>query len=669
MRSKRKKGSTPVALLTGLGLPLLALFGVFSLIPYESMTARWPMGITAEEVHAYQHWFDQRPDTMAEVDVPRFDLDADGPCSDGDGAVRRLTTSGRVDTVTFSRLGDDRVLVFSGARTLDDQHAVRLSPADMSSIRMVYAADVARGYGMPSGRTGVVKLGSCGDDEGLFLVQEAIDQRFVDAHGSPGSLLVDSSSMTENPLVAEEAARSLHALGEGTVARINGNAAALWGLVMSAAGQQEARPIAWFDPANGRYEPAFGASASGRTVVPDQGSRAVEQYLTTSDAQQKMRALAAAMRQDSAALAVRLAEIDARNASAFVGETRIGYVRAQLMHERAGFLRRLFHPDLEVGAPLLNVADRGTQAARGDLDPLLRKYLVGDTIRFPRAKHLIDHVITVPAGYGVVLEKGARLNMAPGSGLIVHGSLHVRGTGLNPVFIRPADDLAAWAGIQVLGSGETRCVITGLKMSGGGAAMTGEGLLKAMLGFQGCEVSITKSVITDAKGEAAVGVLRGSLTMDETVLGSGHSLFVDASFAACAFKKCSFLGEGSAQGIKGNGAKISATDCGFTNFGSTAIDLSMRSRAALKRCVLNGNGTAVLATNGAEVAADGCTFSGNAVGISLKRLKEGQDGGRAVVYQNTFVNKGADKVVDAVSRWTTGTGAMPEDVSSATGLD
>ena len=669
MRSKRKKGSTPVALLTGLGLPLLALFGVFSLIPYESMTARWPMGITAEEVHAYQHWFDQRPDTMAEVEVARFDLDTDGPCSDGDGAVRRLTTKDRMDTVRFSRAGDDRILVFSGVRTLDDQHAVRLSPADMSAIRVLYAAEVAHAYGLPSGKTRVVKLGSCGDDEGLFLAQESIDQRFVDAHGSPGSLLVDSSSATENALVAGEATRSLRSLIEGDHARINGNAAAVWGLVMSAAQQGDARPMAWFDPANGRYEPAFGASGSVASITADKGAQAVERYLSTGDAQEKMRVLAGTMRQDSADLTARLAEIDARNASAFVGDTRIGYVRAQLVHERAEFLRRLFHPEVGEGTTTERGQVASKQAARGDLDPLLRKYLVGDTIRFPRAKHLIDHVITVPVGYGVVLEKGARLNMAPGSGLIVNGPLHMRGTGLNPVFIRPTEDGAAWAGIQVKGSGDTRCVITGLKMSGGGAVVTDEGLLKAMFGFQGCDVSITKSVITDAEGEAAIAVLRGSLKMDETVLGSGRSALVDASFAACTFTKCSFLGEGTAQGIKANGAKISATDCGFTKFGSTAIDLSMRGRAVLKRCVFNGNASAVLASNGAEVAADGCTFSGNAVGIALKRLKEGQDGGGAVVYQNTFVNNGADKEVDAASRWTTGTGAMPEDVSSATGLD
>lgn len=669
MRSKRKKGSTPVALLTGLGLPLLALFGVFSLIPYERMTAQWPLGITAEEVHAYQHWFDQRPDTMAEVEVERFDLDADGPCSDSDGATRRLTTKDRTDTVTCTRAGEDRILVFTGTKPLDGQHMVRLSPADMSAIRVLYAAEVAHSYGLPSGKTRVVKFGSCGDDEGLFLAQEAIDQRFVDAHGSPGSLLVDSSSATENALVAEEAARSLRSLAEGDHARINGNAAAVWGLVMSAAQREDARPLAWFDPANGRYEPAFGASASIASIALDKGTKAVEQYLTTADAREKMRALSSTMRHDSADLTARLAEIDARNASAFVGDTRIGYVRAQLVHERTEFLRRLFHPEVEGGAPTQLASEGEKQVVRGELDPLLRKYLFGDTIRLPRAKHLIDHVITVPVGYGVVLEKGCRLNMAPGSGLIVHGALHMRGTGLNPVFIRPTDDGAAWAGIQVKGSGGTRCAITGLKMSGGGATMTEEGLLKAMLGFQGCDVSITKSVITDVKGETAVAVLRGTLRMDETYMGSGRSALVDASFTACTFSKCSFLGEGTGRGIIANGAKVSASDCGFTKFTGAAIDLSMRSRAALKRCVFSGNGTAVMATNGAEVSADGCTFSGNQVGIALKRLKEGQDGGSAVVYQNTFTGNGSDKEFDPSSRWNTGTGAMPEALSSAAGRD
>lgn len=667
MRSKRKKGSTPVALLTGLGLPLLALFGVFSLIPYESMTAQWPLGITSEEVHAYQHWFDQRPDTMPEVEVDRFDLDADGPCSDGGGTVRRLTTKAGMDTVTFTRTGDDRHLVFRGAGSLDGQHALRLAPADMSSIRLLYAAEVAHAYGLPSGKARVVRLRSCGDDEGLFLAQEAIDQRFVDAHGSPGSLLVDSSSAVENGLVAEEAARSMHALEEGDVARINANAAAVWGLVLSAARGEYVGPLAWFDASSGRYEPAFGASASARAAGPDLGGRALEQYLATGDAREKMRALAATMRQDSADLTARLAGIDAHNASAFVGDTRIGFVRAQLVHERAEFLRRLFHPELEGGVSTPKVAESGTLVARGDLDPLLRKYLVGDTIRFPRAKHLIDHVITVPAGYGVVLEKGARLNMAPGSGLIVNGSLHMRGTGLNPVFIRPRDEGAAWAGIQVKGSGQTRCAITGLKISGGGDPIAGEGLLKAMLGFQGCEVSITKSVITDTRGEAAVAVLRGELAMEETVLGSGRSVMVDASFTSCSFTKCTFLGEGTGQGIRGNGARVSASDCGLTSFTGPAMDFAMRSRVALKRCVFNANGTAVRATNGAEVSADGCTFTGNQVGLALKRSKEGQDGGTGVLYQNTFTGNGSDKEVDAASHWTAGAGALPEDLSSVLG--
>ena len=111
MRSKRKKGSTPVALLTGLGLPLLALFGVFSLIPYERMTDRWPLGITGEEVHAYQRWFDQRPDTMPKVDVPRLELSANGDC---DGA--------REFTHQVPNVGPDAEIVqFSGVYA--DPHA------------------------------------------------------------------------------------------------------------------------------------------------------------------------------------------------------------------------------------------------------------------------------------------------------------------------------------------------------------------------------------------------------------------------------------------------------------------------------------------------------------------------------------------------------------------
>ncbi|HMW96485.1 MAG TPA: CotH kinase family protein, partial [Flavobacteriales bacterium] len=227
MRSKRKKGSTPVALLTGLGLPLLALFGVFSLIPYERMTDRWPLGITGEEVHAYQRWFDQRPDTMPKVDVPRLELSANGDC---DGA-REFTLQDHPGSVTLEKDGEERILSFPATSPWNDQHTVRLVPADMSAIKRLYAAEVVRRLGVPSGKAGLVRLSVCGDDQGLFLVLEGVDQDFVEAHGASGDVVFGTRTPVD-PLVRREADHALNELTAlGELWRIDGRSAAVLGMV------------------------------------------------------------------------------------------------------------------------------------------------------------------------------------------------------------------------------------------------------------------------------------------------------------------------------------------------------------------------------------------------------------------------------------------------------
>lgn len=674
MRSKRKRNSTPMALLVGLGLPVLALFGLFSLIPYDQMTAQWPMGITAEEVHAYQHYFDQRPDTMATVDVQRFDLDSTGDCMEGDGAeaTRRFNAKGYADKVVVSRAGDAWLLALPDGQPFRDQHALRLSPASMSSIRALYAREVAHVYGLAHGHAELVRLWSCGDDQGLFLAEEVIEQSFVDREGNAGSSLVDSAGAMEgdDAMIAEEARRSARSLIDNADwSRINENAAAIWGVVSAAAGYTPAeRGGAWFDPTVRAFQPALGPMVRSSAAM-DVGDRALAFYVSAPEAQRKMAALATTMRQDSAELEHRLAEVDAMNASAFVGDTRIGYVRAQLGQERKDFLHRLFDPEpvASFGLAVVDTVKKAVPVV--ELDPFLRRYLVGDTVRIPRAKHVIDHVITVPAGIGVVLEKGARLNMAPGSGLVVNGSLHMRGTSLNPVFIRPTDDGAAWAGICVNGTGRTRCVITGLKMSGGSMLKDDQGDHNAMLSFHGCEVSISSSAITGARGPAAVAIERGTMSMRECYFSSGTDALVDVTFAQGVFSKCSFMSEGAPMGGRGKGAQLRFDDCAFTGFRSEGLSLRIKSTAVLRRSMFSANGTAISAMDGSEILLDGCTLSGNSTAIDLHRSKPGQPGGKATVYQNTFATNGSDKRVDEWSTWTAGTGAMPEQVSSAAGKD
>lgn len=672
MRSKRKGSSTPRAFLVGLGIPALALFAVFSLISYDRMTADWPLGISSEEVHLYQHWFDQRPDTMAEVEVLRFDLDSSGPCGESAGgkAWRRFNTVGYADSALVSRLDDGWMLTLRDERPYQGQHAMVLRPAGLSSIRCLYAREVARHLGVTHGSARLVRLWSCGDDAGLFLAEEAVTDRYVDEHGTPGSVLVDSLAMSNaDSMAVKEALRSATALiAEGDLNRMDGKSATVWALVSEAAGLDMRQHAAmWFEPAGRIFVTALINAGQGE-APGGTAQRTLTAYLSVPQVKEAVRSLAEELRKDSTALADLLAEVDAQNASAFVGDTRIGYVRAQLGQERKEFLRRLLHSAMEGnGGSAMAEAERKA-APGGELDPFLRRYLVGDTIRIPRAKHLIDHVITVPPGYGLVLEKGARLNMAPGAGLVVNGALHMRGTGLNPVFIRPTDDGVPWAGIRVNGRDGTRCVISGLKMSGGSTLPSDDGAGASMLSFVDCDVSLAKSSITDARGPAMVSATRGALAMEECYLSTGSDALVDLAFTTARFKGCSFLGTAS-KGLRLKATVAQATDCGFTRFSFVGLSAGLKSKVLLERCSFLENGTAVVLADGALGYSDGCAFKGNTVAFDLHCNKPGLGGGQVTSYQSTFEANGTDHRADARSSWKEGVRPGSEAFSSAGGAD
>lgn len=585
MSARSRRGNMPVALLAGVGIPMLGLFGLFSLVSYDQMTARWPLGITGEEVHAYQRWFDQRPDTMPTMELDRVELTADGACEE----ARTLTMAGHSDNVTLRDDGADRILSFPEDEPWNDQHTVRLVPADRTSVSRLYAAEVARALGVPCGHADLVRLSICGDDQGLFLALEEADQPFVDRHGVPGEVVL-GGSVPVDTLIRREADRALKGLtGSGDLWRIDARSAAVIGLVMSAAGNGHVPGTASFEPRSGTYRPLLGGHAND--TIHDPGARALAWYLGTSDAQQRMRALADSLRRDSAAMNARLADLDASIASAFTGDMRIGYARAMLSHGRRTYLSRLFSGVRKEGStpPISSASPDRVPAS--DLDPLLRKHLVGDTIRLPRNKYLIDHVITVPAGYGLVLEKGARLNMAPGSGLVVHGALHARGTKLNPVFIRPEDGNAPWAGIHVIGDGHVRCTLSGLRMSGGGAPIDSSDAPRAMLAFQGCDVTIAGGSIGGSRDGRMISVEHGKLTLRETYLAGGRAPQVEVTFADLDASACSFVGDGAFGALVAHGARITLADVSFSRFAGTAIDLALRSYATAQRVNFSANGT------------------------------------------------------------------------------
>jgi hypothetical protein len=471
----------------------------------------------------------------------------------------------------------------------------------------------------------------------------------AERQAAPSFVLTDSVQLSvQDSAVVSQVKRCYRELTEQASGTAIDEMSALIGVLSEAGGLSLDHDVAvWFDVADLAFKPAIAATPSAGSDPEGIGTRALKYYLSTARAQERMRMLAEGWRKDSALIAEELSAVDNQNASAFVGDTRIGYVRAQLAHERAEFLQRLLHPHPDTRYGVAAIVPPGPAAPAVPLDPFLRKYLVGDTVRIPRGKHIIDQVVTVPSGMGLVLEKGARLIMAPGSGLIVNGSLHMRGTGLNPVFIRPTNDGVPWAGIRVNGSERTKCVISGLKMSGGSALPSDDGAA-GMLAFEDCEVVISKSTITDASGPAMVSATRGSLTMEECYLGTAKDALMDLAFASGSFTRCSFMG-GAYSGIRMKASEMHARECAFVHFGGSALTAGLRSTVNVGRCTFSENRSALVLTDGTQAWINACAFKGNTVALDLHCDKSASNGAHVTTYQNTFDGNGTDKQVDAKS--------------------
>lgn len=644
MRKGKRAGIQPTAWLFALVVPAAALFVLFSLMPYSAMVSSWPLGIGQQEVMAYQRVFDHRPGQHASGEAGALALTSgSGACDAGTVTVTTATDTADMDVRSLPGSDDGSELSARSPLGLDAMERIAIVPADLTSLERLYAQAVADSLPIANPALTLVRLSMCGKDKGPYLMQAALSPGMILRSAPVGSVLLGANGLPEGGSAAVDPAHqprlgpdvfdtnATAALGylacvEQRADLLNGNAGVLYDGITG-----HTVPL---------YRMRYGTDTSGASGPV---AAALRSALKVPGVQVGIRSFAARFRADSAAWVQRLQRIDSARVPVLANGRNLGLVQASVDRNRERFIQRMFNPGPEIflGEPV-----PARPEEKVVLDPWLAQFRSGrDTLRFVRGKYEIDHDLVIPAGYGVVLEKGTRWNIAPGVSITIHGEFHARGTELNPVFIRPMDPAVPYGSIAVIGDGDTRVRLRGVQISGGSEHWENGLRRSGMLTFVLCDATVDKCIVGSSFGGASIEGQRGSATITDSYFAGARHADISLTETKAVLERCGFSGQdaGKADGLVADGAEVWLRGCTFNALSGDAFRLGGGSMAAVLGSTFSMNGTAVRADEGSTVEVDGTTFTGNRTAVHVRgnRLVLGTT--KVVLHTNTFTGNGKDQ--------------------------
>ncbi|HMN06548.1 MAG TPA: hypothetical protein PKD45_12545 [Flavobacteriales bacterium] len=656
MRRGKRSKINGQAWLFGLAVPGVALFMLFSLLPYDKMVGQWPLGIRQGEVMAFQELFDHRPGQHVEGHAEILSLNANGERS------ATLATEHAERQAAMQATGPGSFTLHFTSSSPDEAAAMAFVAADLPSLVVLYAQAVADSLPIMAPPVSLVKLQRDGRKGEPYLVQELVTPEYILKHAPVSMTLVGRDGTISPEDRSVPAPMDTIGKDNGTspfrADRFDTSATAALGLLAIA---EDREPLlrgqagAMYDRVVGGITPLYAMKgAQADADAPQELQEAFRAAMGSVADQARIMRLAKQLHADSALWAQRLLAIDSAAVPVLAKGRNIGLVQAEVDRTRELFLQRLFHPEVErfIGQPAPVQAPRAVA-----LDPWLAQFRSGkDTLRFVRGKYDIDHDLVVPAGMAIVLEKGTRWFMAPGVSVVVNGELHMRGTDVNPVFIRPQDAAAPWGCIAVNGTGRTRVRIQGLRISGG-SDLLAEGVYHGgMLSFIGADVTIANSSMEEAFGAATVSVKRGTLHLSDSYFAAAHGSYVRLTEVKGAMERCGFGQPDRASATDGRAAlslrasQMQIKGCTVVDMPFTALRLGRGSKADMSGMRFTGNGTAIMALDGSSAQVVRSEFTGNKKVFVLRSEHPLLGGAEVKEEGNSYSSNGTFKEVDAASK-------------------
>ena len=692
-----------------------ALLAFFSTASHELFQRKWPLGIEQREVGRYVEVFDLRrvESQLAEPKGEPFLIGAleGNACNDPQSAewtTQWFEAQGYGDTVQVRAIAGSQSgfeVRFKDEAPFRDQQRIQLRPATPEHIRMKYAEVLATELGMATPMIGFVRMLVCGRDKGVYVAEEVIGEGFLarrrlnDAQlfqrsfdpGRPehlfpemigdttdAALLRSMLAMMQEQETIERLDRMGHTLDQ--------DATAAWFLMLWLEGAPD--PLHQvnaflFHPGRGRFTPLhtpshiFGKKDASAEASP-WSINAFTPWLKLPAFQEQIAAKRKALLDDRGRIEEAFTAVDSLWLPVLANDEAMASVQSAADRQKQEIFQRLAEGDpiAFLDRPMVPLPGsvallRGQATAKrywpteSDLERLqtfATKYkarLAGDSLIFPRGKYMIDEDLIVPPGHALILLSGARLFLSPGVNILCQGPLHVRGSRLNPVFIRPAG--GAFGTFAMMGDGDMICSIHGLQISGGAGARINGVQHPGMVSVQDAsQVSIKDCVISAPAGDVAFHVEGGTLRMEENSFVNSRLELrkVDAEMMTNIFQ-----GGSRISGMAIHDSKLTMEECRFWSINGTALEITDGTRALVKNSNFDRCGTAIAASDLATVHLVENTISGNRNALSAQRNKPLYGGAKIHVYPgNRIVQNSNERQADEHSSITDEAGAFDERV-------
>jgi len=212
-----------------------------------------------------------------------------------------------------------------------------------------------------------------------------------------------------------------------------------------------------------------------------------------------------------------------------------------------------------------------------------KAFLKGRDVIIPKGNYNLFEDLIFPKGFKVVLNAGAKITLAKDVGILVQGSLLVKGTKEQPVTITSLKPKEAFGTIAVLGTGKEISKIRYLKLSHGKEKwMNGTYFSGSFALYYQKEVIIENSEFTEGQADDGVNIKFSKVNLINNIFKNNFADQIDLDYCVGFVKDSSFLYEikrdKNGDGLDISGSQIYASGNLFSNFKDKGISAGEKSK-------------------------------------------------------------------------------------------
>lgn len=283
-------------------------------------------------------------------------------------------------------------------------------------------------------------------------------------------------------------------------------------------------------------------------------------------------------------------------------------------------------------------------------------------IIIPAGMHGIETTTIIPPNTMLVIEPGARVYFGRGVSFISYSPVRAEGTRAAPITLTAVSPAAPWNTFAIIGTGEKRNVFRHVLVSYGNEFRGINGIIATgMVAFHDADADISESRFSDALGEDALNVKRGTVALSGNIFLRTSSDALDCDTCDGVISKNTFetIGTGANRhtgfgNVGGDGIDISFTDAEIRDniiMGATdkGISIGEASKPSVLRNIIAKSTIGIAVKDSAEANIREAILVANKSGLELYLKKEIFGPAKADLSKSILWRNSRDISVDANS--------------------